>query len=101
MHSKKFRELAKICPHCMSCGLENPNGDLLCLAHSNRYEDGRGYGHKSDDLFGAFLCHNCHMMVDGQIGKLDRFEKRQKHNQAWQKSIRWLIRENLITLRSK
>ena len=38
----------------MSCGLENPNGDLLCLAHSNRLEDGRGYGHKSNDLFGAF-----------------------------------------------
>ena len=98
MHSKKFRELAKICPHCMSCGLENPNGDLLCLAHSNRLEDGRGYGHKSDDLFGAFLCHDCHMTVDGQKGKLSKIEKRQKHNQAWEKSIRWLIKENLITL---
>ena len=98
MHSKKFRELAKICPHCMSCGLENPNGDLLCLAHSNRLEDGRGYGHKSDDLFGAFLCHDCHMTVDGQKGKLSKIEKRQKHNQAWEKSIRWLIKENLITV---
>ena len=98
MHSKKFRELAKICPHCMSCGLENPNGDLLCLAHSNRLEDGRGYGHKSDDLFGAFLCHDCHMTVDGQKGKLSKIEKRQKHNQAWEKSIRWLIEENLITV---
>ena len=98
MHSKKFRELAKICPHCMSCGLENPNGDLLCLAHSNRLEDGRGYGHKSDDLFGAFLCHDCHMTVDGQKGKLSKIEKRQKHKQAWEKSIRWLIEENLITL---
>ena len=98
MHSKKFRELAKICPHCMSCGLENPNGDLLCLAHSNRLEDGRGYGHKSNDLFGAFLCHDCHMTVDGQKGKLSKIEKRQKHNQAWEKSIRWLIEENLIAL---
>ena len=98
MHSKKFRELAKICPHCMSCGLENPNGDLLCLAHSNRLEDGRGYGHKSNDLFGAFLCHDCHMTVDGQKGKLSKIEKRQKHNQAWEKSIRWLIEENLITV---
>ena len=98
MHNKKFRELAKICPHCMSCGLENPNGDLLCLAHSNRLEDGRGYGYKSNDLFGAFLCHDCHMTVDGQKGKLSKIEKRQKHNKAWEKSIRWLIKENLITL---
>lgn len=100
MHSKKFRELAKQCPECMLCGLENPNGDLLCLAHSNRLEDGRGYGFKSNDLFGAFLCHNCHMMVDGIKGNLSKFEKRKKHNEAWQKSIKWLIEQNFITLRT-
>lgn len=100
MHSKKFRELAKQCPECMLCGLENPNGDLLCLAHSNRLEDGRGYGFKSNDLFGAFLCHNCHMMVDGIKGNLSKFEKRKKHNEAWQKSVRWLIEQNFITLRT-
>ena len=100
MHSKKLRELAKQCPECMSCGLENPNGDLLCLAHSNRLEDGRGYGFKSNDLFGAFLCHNCHMMVDGIKGNLSKFEKRKKHNEAWQKSIKWLIEQDFITVRS-
>lgn len=100
MHSKKFRELAKQCPECMLCGLENPNGDLLCLAHSNRLEDGRGYGFKSNDLFGAFLCHNCHMMVDGIKGNLSKFEKRKKHNEAWQKSIKWLIEQDFITVRS-
>ena len=86
----KLRELAKECPYCMGCGLENPNRDLLCLAHSNSLADGRGAFHKSNDLYGAYLCHHCHYLVD-----VDSFatkqEKREFHYKAWIKTMRWWI----------
>ena len=87
----KLRELAKECPHCMSCGLENPNGDLLCLAHSNALQDGRGAYHKSNDLYGAYLCLNCHDRCDGRTGFLDKEEKRRLHHAAWVETMRWWI----------
>ena len=86
-----LRQLAKECPHCMSCGLENPNGDLLCLAHSNALEDGRGAYHKSKDLYGAFLCHRCHDNVDGRAEGWGKALKRIKHREAWIETMRWLI----------
>jgi hypothetical protein len=86
----KLRELAKECPHCMGCGLENPNGNLLCLAHSNSLADGRGAYHKSNDLYGAYLCHECHQKVDIGHG-WDKPKKREFHNLAWIKTMRWWI----------
>ena len=62
---QKLRDSAKSCPHCMRCGLGNPNGDLLCLAHSNQLSDGKGRGFKSVDSAGAILCAACHAFVDG------------------------------------
>ena len=62
--NQKLRESAKDCPHCMRCGLGNPNGDLLCLAHSNQLSAGKGRGLKSVDSAGAILCAACHAYVD-------------------------------------
>ena len=90
----KLRELAKRCPHCMGCGLENPNGDLLCLAHSNEQADGRGAYHKSNDLYGAYLCHRCHQYVD-VTGKTKE-EKRAYHKRAWLLTIRWWINNGFV-----
>jgi hypothetical protein len=92
----KLREMAKEVPACMGCGLENPNGDLLCLAHSNALEDGRGAYHKSDDLFGAFLCARCHDEVDGRAGMWGKEGKREFHRRAWIKTVRWLILNNRL-----
>ena len=89
----KFRKLAKEAPHCMNCGLENPNFDLLCLAHANGIAEGKGIGMKSHDLMGAYLCHSCHDLVDGRKGKLTKYEKRQMHHDAWVKTMKWLIME--------
>ena len=94
-----LRELAKECPHCMGCGLENPNGDLLCLAHSNALEDGRGAYHKSNDLYGAYLCATCHDFVDGRNSFFilvknnsgTKKDKRKYHENAWIKTMRWWI----------
>ena len=75
----------------MDCGLENPNGDLLCLAHSNALEDGRGAYHKSNDLYGAYLCASCHDEVDGRKGSFSKEDKRLIHRTAWIKTMRWWI----------
>ena len=86
-----LREMAKEVPHCMGCGLENPNGDLLVLAHSNSLEDGRGAYHKSKDLYGAFLCQSCHDKTDGRWGGWTKLQKRRFHHEAWIATMRWLI----------
>ena len=31
---------------------------------------GKGMGRKVDDLFGAWLCHRCHDLLDGRIPSL-------------------------------
>jgi hypothetical protein len=97
----KLRKSAKACPHCMSCGMPNPNGDLLCLAHTNElYQDGiatgRGASHKSNDLLGAIICNGCHDLIDGRRGGLKKDEKHSMHRFAWVKTMRWWIAEGLV-----
>jgi hypothetical protein len=87
----KLRESAKDAPHCFSCGLPNPDGNLLCLAHSNALADGRGAYHKSNDLFGAIVCKTCHDEMDGRSGGLAFLHKREAHYQAWVQTMRWWI----------
>jgi len=58
MKGKKLRESAKDCPHCMNCGKVNYDGQQLCLAHSNRIQDGKGRGLKSHDEKGAIVCND-------------------------------------------
>ena len=80
----------------MSCGLQNPNGDLLCLAHSNALEDGRGAYHKSPDIFGAIVCDRCHSEIDGRAGGLSKEGKRGKHYVAWTATVLWWIKNGYV-----
>ena len=84
-----LRKTAKLAPYCFGCGLQNPNGDLLCLAHSNALKDGRGIGHKSHDEAGAILCHSCHDYVDGRAGGASKEAKRAFHEHAAEKTRAW------------
>lgn len=95
MSRTKLRELAKECPCCMGCGLDNPDGNLLCLAHSNSLAHGRGSYHKSKDEFGAYLCFRCHQLVDVGHG-LSKEEKREYHFKAWVKTVEWWITNGYI-----
>lgn len=72
-----LRESAKRAPFCFFCQLPNPNGDLLCLAHSNALADGRGAYFKSPDDKGAIVCMACHDVIDGRKGGLPRAMKRE------------------------
>lgn len=85
----KLRQSAKKCPHCMACGMLNPDGNLLCLAHSNRIADGKGIGIKSRDDKGAIVCDTCHSLIDGRINTYSRVERQEMHQRAHVKTIDW------------
>lgn len=84
-----LRQSAKHAPHCMACMMPNPNGDALCLAHSNELKHGRGIGHKSEDIYGAILCMKCHDMADGRSGSLSKAEKRAILRLAHDQTVLW------------
>ncbi len=64
--------LAKHAPHCMHCGVSNYGQVVAC--HSNSQRHGKGTGLKAHDV-PAFLCHECHDLLDGRKGTLTRREK--------------------------
>jgi hypothetical protein len=58
--NKTLRESAKH-ESCVSCGSDD---GTIVWAHSNRQKHGKGMGIKAHDLFGCYLCHQCHSSFD-------------------------------------
>ena len=58
--NKKLTQSAKH-EACVSCGADD---GTVVWAHSNRQKHGKGMGIKAHDLFGAYLCHACHLSYD-------------------------------------
>ena len=58
--SKKLTQSAKH-ESCVSCGADD---GTIVWAHSNMLRHGKGTGIKAHDLFGAYLCHECHRTYD-------------------------------------
>lgn len=58
--NKKLRDSAKH-ESCVSCG---KNDGTIVWAHSNTQRHGKGTGIKAHDIFGCYLCHNCHADYD-------------------------------------
>lgn len=94
-----LRQSAKHAPQCFSCGLENPNSDRLCLAHSSELQHGRGIGHKSKDIYGAIVCHNCHQQIDGVAGGLSKLTKRTMQRIAHDRTVSWWIENGYLVPR--
>ncbi len=92
----KLRNSAKDCPACMSCGKVNYDGHQLCLAHSNRNQDGKGRGLKSHDEKGAIVCNDCHNLIDGKTGKLSRYEAQAMHISAHEKTLQWWLQKGYL-----
>lgn len=92
----KLRKSARWAPHCFSCGLENPGGGALCLAHANTQSSGKGMGIKGRDGAGAILCLGCHNVVDGRVGGLDREAQQGMHHRAHLKTMEWWISAGYI-----
>jgi len=94
--NQKLRDSAKRAPHCFGCWKPNPNGDLLCLAHSNKLKDGKGRNIKATDESGAILCKRCHDYVDGRGDKATREQMQNVHEYAHQRTLGWWKREGYL-----
>lgn len=75
-------------------GVCNGNPETTVWCHSDESEDGKGYGHKAHDIFGAFGCAACHHWYDN--GPAPREEKRFYFNRAMKRSWKILWREGVI-----
>lgn len=85
--NRKLLNLAKEAPICFMC--QNSNDGTVMAAHSNSGEHGKGMGIKASDAMIAMLCFECHRRIDEGAGH--REAKRDMWNQAYQKTMRWLI----------
>ena len=88
--SEALRQLAAKCPRCTSCGIWCLGRCMPC--HSNELDHGKGMGLKSPDIM-AFMCSDCHDLVDGRTGNLSRSEKVLKFLDAVYKTFVWLFEE--------
>lgn len=70
--NKKLLALAKEAPHCFRCGEYNMGQVVAC--HANSHLMGKATGIKAADL-PAYMCQQCHDMIDGRTGDLSRDEK--------------------------
>jgi len=65
------------------------NGTVVS-AHSNQLRDGKGTGIKGHDYRIAFLCHQCHHMIDNDK-MLDKHDRIAAWEEAHRKTIGWLF----------
>jgi hypothetical protein len=77
---------------CVLCGSHG----TTVAAHSNSLEHGRGMGHKSPDYYVAYLCHECHDLVDGRKGGLTKEEKREKWLSAFVRTVAIWFEEGVV-----
>lgn len=96
LHRGPFRasdllSLAALAPHCMNCGVVNVGQVVAC--HSNHLRHGKGMGQKAHDL-PAYLCGECHSLLDGRAGNLNRAEKDVLFLESAYKTILWLLQSN-------
>ena len=84
----KILALASECPTCCHCGRTNDGTIVAC--HSNSQRHGKGVGLKAHDL-PAYLCRECHDILDGRAGTLTRFERDQLYLESAWESYLWLL----------
>lgn len=80
--SKKLTQSAKN-ESCVSCGADD---GTIVWAHSNEQRHGKGMGIKAHDLFGAYLCHQCHFNYDNQPFQ-DMRMRYEWFREQWEKSL--------------
>lgn len=78
------------CAHC------NRDDGTVVAAHNNELALGRGFAHKTPDYMVAYLCHECHDVVDGRRGGLDLEQKRAIWNRAYVQTVAWWFRDKLV-----
>lgn len=89
--SEKLRKAARDRP----CALCSSYGTTVA-AHSNALEHGRGIGHKAPDYMVAYVCQDCHDIIDGRKGGLSKEEKREMWMRAWQRTVKVWFEEGIV-----
>lgn len=88
--SAQLKDLAREVEVCPFCDRWAPLEIVGC--HPNGLKYGKGMGLKADDLV-AYLCPECHDILDGRAGGLTRFEKDCMFLEAFYASMLWAFRE--------
>ena len=83
-----MRAVSSKAPHCMSCGCYNGGNFAGC--HLDGLTRGKGMGQKSHDVL-AYLCQECHDMLDARTGTLTPFERDVMGLRAVYDSMVWLM----------
>jgi len=92
--SPKLLRTAREAPYCFHCHRQN-RGKVFA-AHSNQQRDGKGRGIKAHDFRIAYICDDCHTIVDlglieGVSVRLNRAERQAIWEEAHRATIGWLI----------
>jgi Fe-S oxidoreductase len=94
--NQKLLEAVRDLP-CQHCGVQD---GTVVAAHSNQLRDGKGRSIKASDAAIAALCYSCHSQID-QGPTLSRQERIDIWENAHRKTMRWLIEEGYLVVRSK
>jgi hypothetical protein len=79
--------------HCIQ------NGTIVAC-HSNQSKHGKGMGIKAPDSLVVALCHTCHHELDNG-NKLSKEERRHLWDQAYIKTMQYLIEKELLIINEK
>ena len=90
---QELRSLASKAPRCFHCGALNTGQVVAC--HVNSLRLGKGMGQKAHDV-PAYLCRECHDLLDGRRGSLTRHEKLVMFLAAAYDSMVWLLQAGWI-----
>ena len=82
---------------CMSCGIQN---GTIVACHSNQSKHGKGMGIKAPDSLVAALCSTCHYELDNGR-KLSKEERRHLWDQAYIKTMQYLIEHEMLIINDK
>jgi 5-methylcytosine-specific restriction endonuclease McrA len=93
--NKKLLQYARHCS-CQYCGADLPEGySTVVAAHSNHHDKGGAL--KASDCFIAYLCFDCHNIVDGRtLPNLDQQTRDRIWITAHQKTLAILINKNML-----
>lgn len=92
--SPKLLRIAREAPYCFHCLAQNTGRVVAC--HSNQQRDGKGMSIKAHDYRIAFMCDECHFVVDR--GPASREVKQGIWEAAHRATIGWLIENGKLVV---
>lgn len=95
IRSKKLTRLARNAPCSVLLPFKTHNSETSVWAHCNEASKGKGAMLKSQDVFGAIACSECHTEID-QGFQYTREEKREYMRMGMKRTRQYLFSQALI-----